>query len=830
MKRISLLFLFAACGGGVEPAAVEQQILYGRLEQAAELLQRMDPGHPSRPGLQAQIDGILAQRESARTECAAIRAGRDGRKLESLLAHLDEVAMGFDDEQAREIVLQEKSHMVDWDADRRAAKSYSVAQIRQVDRAEEEEQEPATLPRIRGLVQSIMVDVESASQSGEYARALALMDQLIGDLPGQASMLGVELLQARDDLWAQADEGAKRLLVAAENAERLHGARKAWDQVAGEYLRFPEGILGGQLSQRVEGWRSSLIDSPDGSQGAVAVQGSPKEESGQIPSTNIISQADSEQIKPEKPPAAPHASGGGLGGYSLTNTELLADPAEQALMGEKARVVGDLSRAAALLHTASLLTQDSESRRYRRRAMECRWLAVLSQVWTLDQGPGGATRGIYRQLKALGSQGVLQELEDLGDNPEARLGIMLACLNNGAPKFNDLGLGILKNQHEGGLLTQEHTDLLVALALGEQVPDGGYLLVADSFLSTVEHEEELIGRELELVLRQLSNRRGAKRDEAWEEVSRLADQYRFAELRLEATLDKFLALHTKRMLKRGEFKRLQQLAVRRKNLEVTRKAALALIFDEQEYFYPIPANRRAEYNLVQRRVDELVAEVRTIWEEPFTVSLGGDFHEELVDLHWVLAKLDVPNSQWELPSWLFLIQPDAALLSLRNFAPTQTVQKEIRISGLVEAYNERLWGLEEEVCRPMESEQVRVTNRYRRLLGRVSLAWDLRLQAATIVHGQYMSRTGIFSHFEEGVEGRRTPFDRMVEQSYNAGLGENIHAGAGDPEGAHYGWAHSSGHHRALLSGQATEMATSVVGRYWTQNFGIGRDSRKGMK
>ena len=195
----------------------------------------------------------MAQRESARTECAAIRAGRDGRKLESLLAHLDEVAKGFDDEQAREIVLQEKSRMVDWDADRRAAKSYSVAQIRQVDRAEEEEQEPATLPRIRGLAKSIMADVESASQSGEFARALALMDQLIGDLPAQASMLGVELLQARDDLWAQADEGAKRLLVVAENAERLHGARKAWDQVAGEYLRFPRAFSEGGCPN---GWRN----------------------------------------------------------------------------------------------------------------------------------------------------------------------------------------------------------------------------------------------------------------------------------------------------------------------------------------------------------------------------------------------------------------------------------------------------------------------------------------------------------------------------------------------------------------------------------------------
>ena len=121
---------------------------------------------------------------------------------------------------------------------------------------------------------------------------------------------------------------------------------------------------------------------------------------------------------------------------------------------------------------------------------------------------------------------------------------------------------------------------------------------------------------------------------------------------------------------------------------------------------------------------------------------------------------------------------------------------------------------------------MRITNRYRALLGRQSVAWDPLIQAAAAVHSDYMSRTGNFGHFEEDVPGRRTPFDRMREQGYDRGVSENCHAGSGSPEGAHQGWTHSSGHHRNLLMTGHTEMATAVAGPYWTQNFGMGEASR----
>ncbi|MAE45902.1 MAG: hypothetical protein CMJ86_03325 [Planctomycetes bacterium] len=825
MKRVCLILLFVSCGGRVEPGAVEQQILYGRLESAEELLGRMDPDHPSRKGLQAQIDGVWAERERAKIECATLRAGRDSRSLESLLASLDDLAQSFTDGQARETVLREKSVTLDWDADRRSRKSHLIARAPRGDPAPDEEQEPAVLPRIQGLIKSIMLDVEAASRSGEYARALALLDQLIGDLPAQASMLGVELLEHRESLRSAADQGARRLIAGAESAQRLRGDRAAWDLVAEEYLRFPESTLDGEFSRRVEQWRQAVSSLPnrEGDKSEVAVA-----DSDAGTSLDPLVAPPAAEVAPTVP-----QTGDALGvvarPYPLTSSELLADPGEQALMGEKARVAGDLPRAIALLQVASRLTQDPESARYRRREMECRWLAALAKVWSLEHAEGGATRGIALQLKALGHQGTAKALLELGDKPPVSLGIMVACLADGAPKFNELGLTILWEQRAGGLLTSEHTDLLVAQARGEEVPDGGYSLVAGSFVATVEHQEQLIGAKLKLELRKLTTRQGAAREEAWEVLAVLADQYRLAEIRLAETLDDFLVRQTNRILKRGEFKRLQQLAVRRRNLEVAREFALELIFDEQAYFYPIPDNRRGEYNLVQRRVDDLVAEVRAIWEQPFSVSLGAAFHEDLGDLQWVLGKLQGSSLPKDLPSWLFLIQPEVTDLSLANFAPNRAVQTEIRISSHVRAYNENLWAAEEEVCRSQESEQVRVTNRYRRLLGRVALAWDARLQAATVVHGEYMSRTGIFSHFEEGVPGRRTPFERMTEQGYTQGLGENIHGGAGDPLGAHFGWTHSSGHHRALLSRQATEMATSVVGRYWTQNFGTGRDSRRSM-
>lgn len=820
MKKVAFLFLLAACGGGVQPESVEAQVRYGRLDAAEALLQRMDPAHPRWQDLRAQITGVRDQRKGATQACATLRAHREGRSLEDVLADLDALARGYDDKEALEIVLQEKSASVDWDADRRSQVGYRPMRPFH-DEMVTPDDDWEDRPQTHGFTESILLDVDAATKRGRHSLAFSLVEQLINDLPAHPSILGVKLIDARDRVLLAANEGARRLIVQAESAQRLRGDGAAWQIIAGEYLRFPEAALGGELFRRVEIWRVLAAAPPvpglqSGSPALAVVVGA------EAPVRQV---SDSEASARD---ALIALAGGAQRPYRLSIRELLLDPNEQALQGEKARLAGELPKAVALLQFASRVTSGPESSRYRRREMECRWLAALSRVWNTHHAEGGALRGISERLRVLGFAGAQDELSTLASDAEACLGILIAALAEDAPKFKDLGLTILRQHREGGQLTPEHTGILIALAKGETYPEGGYTLVGDTFLWTTEYEEQLIGKQLSMELRKMTKRRGADREQAWETLTGLADQYFHAETRLNESLDEFTALHAKRLLRSKQMGRLRVLFAQRQELEEARTEALALIFDTVEYFYPIPAARRAEYNLVQRRVDELVAVVRAIWEAPSVVTLGDDFHQDLADLVWVLGKRSADHLPADLPLWVFLIEEEAHHLDLKSFAPTISVKQEIRTSRWIETYNQGLWAVEG-ACRPMEAEQVRVTNRYRRLLGRVSLAWDARLQAATIVHGDYMSRTGIFSHFEEDVPARRTPYDRMGEQGYDRGLGENIHAGAGSPQGAHYGWTHSSGHHRALLSQSATEMATSVVGKYWTQNFGVGKDSRKEM-
>ncbi|HUR28198.1 MAG TPA: CAP domain-containing protein, partial [Planctomycetota bacterium] len=147
-------------------------------------------------------------------------------------------------------------------------------------------------------------------------------------------------------------------------------------------------------------------------------------------------------------------------------------------------------------------------------------------------------------------------------------------------------------------------------------------------------------------------------------------------------------------------------------------------------------------------------------------------------------------------------------------------------SERIEARNERLWAALEHaetsdsVPNSDEQRQVRITNAYRRMLGRRALAWNPRLEAAAQGHSDHMANTGDFAHEEQGDPARSTPTDRAKLAGYPSGASENISMGRGDPQSAHEGWTHSSGHHRNLLMQSHREMASAIASSYWTQNFG----------
>ena len=144
-----------------------------------------------------------------------------------------------------------------------------------------------------------------------------------------------------------------------------------------------------------------------------------------------------------------------------------------------------------------------------------------------------------------------------------------------------------------------------------------------------------------------------------------------------------------------------------------------------------------------------------------------------------------------------------------------------------------------------EAKQVENTNEYRAMFGRRALLIADKLVLSARAHGDDMSRGGFFAHFNERLLNMKPgdripkqacgcssdnlipgcahgPSDRISAQGYKwVACSENIHMGSGDPEGAHRGWIHSSGHHRNILTKEWKEMGTGRVGKFWTQNFGL---------
>jgi uncharacterized protein YkwD len=269
-------------------------------------------------------------------------------------------------------------------------------------------------------------------------------------------------------------------------------------------------------------------------------------------------------------------------------------------------------------------------------------------------------------------------------------------------------------------------------------------------------------------------------------------------------------------------KQVQTVAAAYAKLETARKSALALIFDEQRYFYPY-LNRQKEYWPVQKEVDTLVAAVREAWESDAQAKVRNDS---------ALEKL--LKQAEDLGVDITILGGDPGALGERVARMRSYLGKDLTVQTFFETpadltlvdYNKALMDANAKarngVSEP-EREQVRITNEYRRMMGhRRVLRLHEKLVAAARGHSDDMSRLGFFDHFNNENPAKRTPMDRMLLAGYtNTPCSENIHAGSGDPQGAHNGWVHSSGHHRNILMPGWSEMGTGQSGKYWTQNFGF---------
>ncbi|MDP7035113.1 MAG: FHA domain-containing protein [Planctomycetota bacterium] len=265
----------------------------------------------------------------------------------------------------------------------------------------------------------------------------------------------------------------------------------------------------------------------------------------------------------------------------------------------------------------------------------------------------------------------------------------------------------------------------------------------------------------------------------------------------------------------GDIKTLKLL---REELDSRRKHALELIFDEVKYPYDACHGCKA-----QPEVDKRVAAVREIWDTPMngvkTVNKNiGNMTRRIEEMNKQLQALDPEYKSDSKVDLKYIESLANKKLDIKNFAPSSASQDKQTIRHNNEVMKEN--ASKKSVATDLEREQVRITNKYRIMMGKRAVRLDDKLILAARGHSEYMQRSGQFAHRVPGHPDGASPQDRARKQGYVGGVGENISMGRESPQGAHDAWVHSSGHHRNILRDQWKAMGAGHAGKYWTQVFG----------
>ncbi len=278
---------------------------------------------------------------------------------------------------------------------------------------------------------------------------------------------------------------------------------------------------------------------------------------------------------------------------------------------------------------------------------------------------------------------------------------------------------------------------------------------------------------------------------------------------LDVNRAKKLEAFRKEFLRRGA----QSLPALRAELDGVRTQALALIFNPTAY--PEADHGKA----AQPKVDEAVAKVRDLWENPVPKLLERDktLAKQAQDLKVVvfdlIPSLDGPPPPAEAEWTRSLLPEDPG--AARKFWTTPLTPKEkewLAWNDRVAATNAKTAGVPD-ACR----EQVRILNDYRVMMGVHSLEIDARLGKAAEKHSVAMQKEGKIWH--DGSDG--APDRRIRSEGYpQAATGENVSSGPKSPAEAHQAWFESSGHHRNMLSSLWSQIGVGEAENYWTQNFG----------
>ncbi len=415
-------------------------------------------------------------------------------------------------------------------------------------------------------------------------------------------------------------------------------------------------------------------------------------------------------------------------------------------------------------------------------------------------------------------------------------GAVYEALARGSAAEKATALLTLGHRLDRGDIDSADAFAAVARARNETIPGKGYAFRKETWASLEVLQATAAASGLEDMAKRLELALPAQRDALVQSLEALGPE---SMARLDVALQTRWDTACKALTVGTTLKALEVVAESRRELDVRRKHALDLIFDEVKYFYPYnppecPPEKAKLYAGVQQEVDTRVAAVREAWKAPKHVTIPPAFRAALEELDWNRAQQKQRKLAFtlptDLPAWIDGADRDADAADLKTFAWDAKERALLLHDARVEAFNARAWKEPQSnpasVARSEEQKQVLVTNEYRKMFGRRAVAWNPLIEAGARGHSDYMANSGDFSHFEKEPT-RKTPTDRLKLAGYVWGGSENISMGDTSAEGAHLGWIHSSGHHRNILGSDHNEMGAACTSVYWTQNFGAGHDFEK---
>ncbi|MCL4731115.1 MAG: FHA domain-containing protein, partial [Planctomycetes bacterium] len=361
---------------------------------------------------------------------------------------------------------------------------------------------------------------------------------------------------------------------------------------------------------------------------------------------------------------------------------------------------------------------------------------------------------------------------------------------------------------------KEGIDILIATKRRMAIPEGGYIEFEGALIAPAERENIEFDRRLRAVLTRFEKNAGSKDRKKAEEAEKA-----FAEIQSmgERAVGPAVAILDK--LRQAEIARAEaatgllasddtKMRALLTELDKRRAHALELIMDTVRYPYPYGPNQ-AE---VQAEVNQRVAAVREIWNDPtkFTGQTNPEYEAILARVRAIcerMAQLDPEQKFYtgtpeEDIKYVETIANKA--LSIRNYAPAEDKQRKalISLNREIMEYNEKFptgQGHTDGDGR----EQVRITNEYRIMFGRVALKINDKLFWAAWHHSKWCveQNGGQIAHDSPGGPRGNNPAERMRYEGYNGPGGENIHMNGRGPtaQSSHDAWCNSSGHHRNIL-------------------------------